>query len=61
MTEYLLDIIVEIANSYESTEDIETKILEDLKDEIDQVIYERATTIDTLADMWDDSHGSTED
>lgn len=60
MKDELLSIIEELADNYDSTEDIETKILEDLLDEIRQVLYERATTIDTLADMWDDSDGQTE-
>lgn len=60
MRDELLSIIEEIAENYDSTEDIETKILEDLLDEIRQVLYERASTIETLADLWDDSDGETE-
>ena len=57
----LVDLIQHLCTVYETVDDIETKLLEDLKEEIERVQYERATTIDTLADMWDDSHDSTED
>lgn len=61
--DFLMDLIREIEVSFDSSEDIETKILEDLKEEIDAVLYERATTINTLADMWDDGDddGTSED
>lgn len=61
MTDNLLDILVEIVNSYDCTDDIETKLLEDIKEEIDLILYERATTINRLADMWDQGYGETED
>jgi len=57
----LIELIHHISTDYEAVDDIETKLLEDLKEEIDTVLYERATTINILADMWDDSHGETED
>lgn len=57
----LIELIQYISTDYEAVDDIETKILEDLKEEIETVLYERATTINILADMWDDSHGETED
>lgn len=50
----LLDIMEEIVNSYDEDEDIETKILEDLKQEIESVLYERATMIDSLSSSWGD-------
>lgn len=56
----LMEIIQHISIDYETIDDIETKLLEDLKEEIETVLYERATTINILADMWDDSHGETE-
>jgi len=59
MTEDLLDIMREIVDTFDSVEDIETKLLEDVKSEIEVVIFERVTTINTLADMWDDSDGSS--
>jgi hypothetical protein len=60
MTRNILDILEEILASYEDDDEISTKLLEDLKEEIETSLYERATTIDTLADMWDDSDGETE-
>lgn len=57
----LLELIEHISTDYDAVEDIETKLLQDLKEEIETVLYERATTINILADMWDDSHGETED
>lgn len=57
MKDQLLTIIEELLENYDSTDDIETKILQDLSDEIQQVLYERTITIDTLADMWDDGDG----
>lgn len=59
MTDDLLDILLEITNSYNSVEDIETKILEDLKEEIDTLLYERATTINRLDDMWNQGYDET--
>ena len=56
----LLDILREVVETYDITEDIETKILEDIDDEIRQLLYERASTIDTLADMWGDDDEQTE-
>jgi len=56
----LLDILREVVETYDTTEDIETKILEDIDDEIRQLLYERASTIDTLADMWGDDDEQTE-
>lgn len=56
----LLDILREVVETYDTIEDIETKILEDIDDEIRQLLYERATTIDTLADMWGDDDEQTE-
>lgn len=50
----LLDIMEEIVNAYDEDEDIETKILEDLKQEIESVLYERATMIDSLSSSWGD-------
>jgi len=60
MNEHLLDLFIEIVDNYESVEDIDTKVLEDVKEEICQVLFERATMIDTLADMWDDGDDETE-
>jgi len=60
MNEHLLDLFIEIVDNYESVEDIDTKVLEDVKEEIYQVLFERATMIDTLADMWDDGDDETE-
>jgi len=59
MTRTILDILEEIIASYEDDDDIETKLLEDLKEEIETALYERATTIDVLADMWDDDDVET--
>lgn len=50
----LLDIMEEIVNAYDEDEDIETKILEDLKQEIESVLYERAIMIDSLSSSWGD-------
>ena len=61
MTRTILDILEEIIASYEDDDEIETKLLEDLKEEIDSILYERASTINLLADMWDDSYDETED
>jgi hypothetical protein len=59
MTRTILDILEEIIASYEDDDEIETKLLEDLKEEIETSLYERATTIDVLADMWDDDDVET--
>jgi len=59
--EALLELIDHINTDYDAVDDIDTKILEDLKEEIESVLYERASTINLLADMWDDSDGSTEE
>jgi len=60
MNEHLLYLFIEIVDNYESVEDIDTKVLEDVKEEVSQVLFERATMIDTLADMWDDGDDETE-
>jgi hypothetical protein len=59
--EALLELIDHINTDYDTVDDIDTKILEDLKEEIESVLYERASTINLLADMWDDSYDETED
>ena len=59
--EALLELIDHINTDYDTVDDIDTKILQDLKEEIDSVLYERASTINLLADMWDDSYDETED
>ncbi len=59
MTDDLLDILREIVDNYDSVDDLETKILEDVADEIRTILFERATTINTLSDMWDDDDGET--
>jgi len=60
-SEPLMEIIEHLSTDYDAVEDIETKLLEDLKEEIDSILYERASTINLLADMWDDSYDETED
>jgi len=59
MTDDLLDILREIVDNYDSVDDLETKILEDVADEIRTLLFERATTINTLSDMWDQDDGET--
>jgi len=59
--EALLELVDHINTDYDTVDDIDTKILEDLKEEIESVLYERASTINLLADMWDDSYDETED
>jgi len=59
MTDDLLDILREIVDNYDSVDDLETKILEDVADEIRTLLFERATTINTLSDMWDHDDGET--
>lgn len=59
MTDDLLDILREIVNNYDSVDDLETKILEDVADEIRTILFERATTINTLSDIWDQDDGET--
>jgi hypothetical protein len=59
--EALLELIDHINTDYDTVDDIDTKILQDLKEEIESVLYERASTINLLADMWDDSYDETED
>jgi len=59
MTDDLLDILKEIVDNYDSVDDLETKILEDVADEIRTLLFERATTINTLSDMWDQDDGET--
>jgi len=49
----ILDIIEEMLQSYEDDEDIETKILQDLKDNIEVELYERTTTLDYLSEAFD--------
>ena len=59
--EALLELVDHINTDYDTVDDIDTKILQDLKEEIESVLYERASTINLLADMWDDSYDETED
>lgn len=55
MDRNILDQIEEINLEYDLDEEIESKILQDLMEAIEEEIYERSTLIATLADAWDDN------
>jgi len=56
-----LDQIEEINLEYEKDDEIETKILEDLKDAITTELYERQTLLSSLAVSLDNSYDGNED
>jgi len=49
MNDHLLDLLTEVVENYDSVEEIETKILTDMQEEIYDVLHERHTT----APYWD--------
>jgi len=57
----ILDQIEEINLEYEKDDEIETKILEDLKDAITTELYERQTLLSSLAVSLDNSYDGNED
>lgn len=57
----ILDQIEEINLEYEQDDEIETKILEDLKDAITTELYERQTLLSSLAFSLDNSRTGDED
>ena len=61
MDNVILDQLEEILNEYEKDDEIETKILEDLKDAIEVEMYERQTLISCLAFSLDNSRDGNED
>jgi len=61
MDNVILDQLEEIINEYEQDDEIETKILEDLKDAIEVELYERQTLISSLAFSLDNSRDGNED
>jgi len=50
MSDYLLEIMSEIVENYDTVDQIETKILLDLQEELYDVLHERHTN----APYWDD-------
>jgi len=61
MNNPILDQIEEINLEYEKDDEIETKILEDLKDAITTELYERQTLLSSLAFSLDNSYDGNED
>ena len=61
MDNVILDQLEEIINEYEQDDEIETKILEDLKDAIEVELYERQTLISSLAFSLDSDYDGDED
>lgn len=57
----ILDQIEEISLEYEKDDEIETKILEDLKDAITLELYERQTILSSLSFSLDNSYYGEED
>lgn len=61
MPDPILEQIEEIHLEYERDDEIETKILEDLKDAITTELYERQTLLSSLAVSLDNTYFGDED